>query len=68
MEPSCKTKTIGDPATPSYTEVKTKHIQEKSITQQHSSLTWTPQSTSTCQQCHVKLCHELSRPQHYYGP
>lgn len=28
MKPSSKTKTIGDPTTPSYAEVKTKHVQE----------------------------------------
>lgn len=41
---------------------------EHIITQQQNNLTQTPQSASTCQQCHVELCHELSWPHHYYGP
>jgi len=42
--------------------------QENIVAQQHSSLTQTPLSAITCQQCHVELCHELSRTHHYYGP
>jgi len=67
MEPLSNTKTIEDPTTLFHEEEKTKHTKSTSITQLRSSVTRTPLLASTCQQCHVKLCHELSWPHHHYG-
>lgn len=50
--------------TPCHVEVNLWDTKSTSITQKHCSSTWTPLTTWKYQLCHVKSCHDSSRPHH----